>query len=165
MTKRPLILDKDGMILAGNQRLKACKHLDWKEVPIEILTLEDLKTANKERKQLNIDNKNIDGWEILKPYTYKELCQEVTILDNVEYGQWDWVKLSSSKWKESKLKEWGIVSFDFKSAGVKKESAPPVDLPNDEPQGSEQNDNGLVSGKIKYTCPNCSHEFVINKSE
>ena len=35
---RPIVVDKDNMILGGNMRYKACKALGLKEVPVTVAT-------------------------------------------------------------------------------------------------------------------------------
>lgn len=57
---RPIIVDEEGLILAGNMRYKACVELGYKEVPVKVLT------------GLSDDQK-----------------REVVIKDNISYGEWD----------------------------------------------------------------------------
>jgi hypothetical protein len=57
---RPIIVDDEGLILAGNMRYKACVELGYKEVPVKVLT------------GLSDDQK-----------------REVVIKDNLSYGEWD----------------------------------------------------------------------------
>ena len=78
---RPIILsDRTGelVILAGNQRYKAAKAIDLKEVPT-----------------------------ILLPNLTEEREKEIIIRDNVENGEWDWDVLAN-EWDEIKLNDWGV---------------------------------------------------------
>jgi hypothetical protein len=78
---RPLILsNRTGqlVIIAGNQRYEAAKHLGLKEVPTYLI--EGL-TEERER--------------------------EIIIRDNVNNGQWDWEQLANT-WSAEELKEWGV---------------------------------------------------------
>lgn len=83
---RPIILsDRTGelVIIAGNQRYKAAKHLKLKEVPTYLM--ENL-TEEKEH--------------------------EIIIRDNVSNGEWDFEQLSSI-WDAEILTEWGVdIPFD-----------------------------------------------------
>ena len=81
---RPIVVNKDMIILGGNMRYKACKELGIKEVPIiiaENLTLEQEK--------------------------------EFLIKDNVSGGEWDW-DILANEWDSEILEEWGldIPNFD-----------------------------------------------------
>jgi len=80
MKLRPIIVDKEGMILGGNMRFKALKELGYKEVPAEWIKRDgELTEAEKQR---------------------------FIIADNIEQGEWDFEKLKD--WDSDKLKEWGI---------------------------------------------------------
>ena len=75
---RPLIIDKDGVVLGGNMRLRALKELGYKDVPV--IQADKLTEAQK---------------------------KEFTIKDNVGYGEWEWDVLQS-EWDVDKLNEWGL---------------------------------------------------------
>lgn len=75
---RPIVVDKDNIILGGNMRYKACKEVGLKEVYI-------------------IQAKNLS----------EEQVQEFIIKDNVGFGDWDWDILANS-WESEKLDEWGL---------------------------------------------------------
>lgn len=81
MTLRPIIIDADGMILGGNMRFKALKHLKYKDIPDEWVRRAD---------ELTDDEK-----------------QRFVIEDNVPFGEWDWDALANA-WDEEKLLEWGL---------------------------------------------------------
>ena len=75
---RPIVIDDDNIVLGGNMRLKACKEVGLKEVPI--IRFKDL---SEERKK------------------------EFIIKDNVGFGDWDWQMLQSD-WVVEDLIEWGL---------------------------------------------------------
>jgi hypothetical protein len=75
---RPIIVNKDMVVLGGNMRLKACKETGLKEVPI-----------------------------IIASELTEEQQREFTIKDNVGYGEWDWDELANN-WDILDLKEWGL---------------------------------------------------------
>jgi ParB-like chromosome segregation protein Spo0J len=62
---RPVVVNKDMIVLGGNMRLKAAKELGWKEIPCEIV-----------------------DWSEDKQRAF-------TIKDNVGYGEWDWDMLAN----------------------------------------------------------------------
>jgi site-specific DNA-methyltransferase (adenine-specific) len=82
LNKRPLIVftDTDGkyVVLGGNMRLKACKEIGLKEIPIILA----------------------DEWT-------EEQKAEFLIKDNVGFGEWDWDQIAN-EWDAEKLDEWGL---------------------------------------------------------
>jgi ParB-like chromosome segregation protein Spo0J len=62
---RPVVVNKDMIVIGGNMRLKAAKELGWKEIPCEIV-----------------------DWS-------EEKQRAFTIKDNVGYGEWDWDMLAN----------------------------------------------------------------------
>jgi len=82
LNKRPLIVftDTDGkyVVLGGNMRLKACKEIGLKEIPIILA----------------------DEWT-------EEQKAEFLIKDNVGFGEWDWDQIAN-EWDVEKLDEWGL---------------------------------------------------------
>jgi len=82
LNKRPLVVftDTDGkfVVLGGNMRLKACKEIGLKEMPIIVA----------------------DEWT-------EEQKNEFLIKDNVGFGEWDWDMLAN-EWDNEKLDEWGL---------------------------------------------------------
>jgi hypothetical protein len=75
---RPLVLNNDNMVLGGNMRLKACKHIGLTEVPV--VYADDL--TEEEQRQF-------------------------IIKDNVGYGAWDW-DLLANEWANTDLADWGL---------------------------------------------------------
>ena len=75
---RPIVVNKDRVVLGGNMRLKACIEAKLKEVPI--IVAESLTEAQE---------------------------REFIIKDNVSGGEWDW-ELLSSEWDTEQLEEWGL---------------------------------------------------------
>lgn len=82
LNKRPLVTftDVDGkfVVLGGNMRLKACKEVGLKEIPIIVA----------------------DEWT-------EEQKNEFLIKDNVGFGEWDWDSLAN-EWDVEKLEDWGL---------------------------------------------------------
>lgn len=78
LSLRPIVVDKDNVILGGNMRYKACKEIGLKEV--YIIQADDL--------------------------TDKQ-AQEFIIKDNVGFGEWDWDILANA-FDNVELAEWGL---------------------------------------------------------
>jgi len=78
LSLRPIVVDKDNIILGGNMRYKACKEIGLKEVYI-------IQAADLDDKQ----------------------AQEFIIKDNVGFGEWDWDILANT-FDNVELKEWGL---------------------------------------------------------
>jgi DNA modification methylase len=85
---RPIVVNKDMIVLGGNMRLKACKEAGLTDIPI--IKAEDL-TEEQQR--------------------------EFIIKDNVGYGEWDW-ELIANEWDTQKLNEWGLDIPDFKAEEI-----------------------------------------------
>jgi DNA modification methylase len=82
LNKRPLVVftdvDNKYVVLGGNMRLKACKEIGLKEIPVIIA----------------------DEWT-------EEQKAEFLIKDNVGFGEWDWDSLAN-EWDVEKLDDWGL---------------------------------------------------------
>lgn len=85
---RPIVVNKEMVILGGNMRYKACIEAGIKEVPVIIA------------KDLTPEQEN-----------------EFLIKDNISGGEWDWDVLAN-EWSNEKLVEWGLniweISDDIK---------------------------------------------------
>ena len=85
---RPIVVNKDMIVLGGNMRLKACIEAGLKEVPI------------------------IKASELTE-----EQQREFIIKDNIGFGEWDWEMLAN-EWNEIELVDWGldvpVISNDVK---------------------------------------------------
>jgi len=78
LSLRPIVVNKDNIILGGNMRYKACREVGLKEV--YIIQAEDL--------------------------TDKQ-AQEFIIKDNIGFGEWDWDILANT-FDNVELKDWGL---------------------------------------------------------
>ena len=63
---RPIVVNKEMIVLGGNMRLKAMQEAGWKEVPVEVV-----------------------DWS-------EEKQREFIIKDNVGFGEWDWDELANT---------------------------------------------------------------------
>lgn len=78
MTAKPLMVNTDMVVFAGNQRLHACIELGWDKVPCNVL-----------------------DWT-------EEEQQRAMIKDNGHHGEWDTDMLANDGWDAEQLTEWGI---------------------------------------------------------
>ena len=78
MELRPIVVNDDMVVLGGNMRLKACKELGLKEVPV--IKASDL-TEDQQR--------------------------QFIIKDNVGFGEWDW-EVIANEWDAEELQGWGL---------------------------------------------------------
>ena len=80
---RPIVVNKDMVILGGNMRYKACIEAGLTEIPVIIA---DNLTVEQEK--------------------------EFLIKDNVSGGEWDW-SVISAEWDVELLEEWGVEVIGF----------------------------------------------------
>jgi hypothetical protein len=98
LSKRPIEIDENSIIIGGNMRYKAAKEAGMKEVPVDRFTREDAKENNRLARLLDSEYKD---------KTYEEQCQEFIIKDNVSGGEWDWDALANG-WDAAELDAWGL---------------------------------------------------------
>lgn len=106
MELRPIIIDKEGMILGGNMRFKALKELGYKEVPDEWVKRDsELTEAEKQR---------------------------FIIADNIGFGEYNW-DILANEWDKDDLIEWGleIPDFAFKQEAVEDDYEIPDEIKTD----------------------------------
>lgn len=81
MALRPMVINKDNIILGGNMRFKALKELNYKDIPDEwIKRAEDLT---------------------------EEETRRFIIADNVGFGEHDW-EILANEWDSEQLEAWGL---------------------------------------------------------
>jgi hypothetical protein len=80
---RPIVVNKDMIVLGGNMRLRACKEAGIKKV--HVIFADDL-TEEQQR--------------------------EFIIKDNVGFGEWDWAMLAN-EWDYKELDDWGLTMPNF----------------------------------------------------
>lgn len=81
MELRPIIVDEGMVVLGGNMRLQALKHLGYKEIPNT-------------------------WWKKAESLTEQEKRRFI-ITDNAGFGEWDFDELANS-WSDEPLEEWGL---------------------------------------------------------
>jgi len=139
---RPIVVDKDNRIVAGNKRFQALQFLEYKEVP--------------------------DEWiKAVQDYTEDEL-KELIVLDNVTEGKWD-IDILIEKYPKIELKSIGIdlepyPDIDFipnynPEQGDNFVDADTISTTADRLAGAMSGQQGFVT----LTCPHCLEEFDISK--
>jgi hypothetical protein len=81
MSLRPMVIDSNNIVLGGNQRLRALQSLGYKDIPDDWVKRADNLTEEEKRKFI--------------------------ILDNVQFGEWDWDEIAN-KWHCDPVDEWGL---------------------------------------------------------
>lgn len=81
MALRPIVVDDNNMILGGNQRLKALIDLGYKEIPDTWIKKASELTEEEQRRFILIDNEN--------------------------FGEWDW-EMIRSEWNVDEINKWGV---------------------------------------------------------
>ena len=88
---RPIVVNDDMVVLGGNMRLKALKHLGLNEAPI-----------------------------IKASQLTEEQQRQFIIKDNAGFGEWDWEMLAN-EWNIDELDKWGIDVPEFKQTELEAE--------------------------------------------
>ena len=83
---RPIVVNKDMVVLGGNMRLKACKEAGLKEV-----------------------------WVLKADDLTEEQQREFIVKDNVGFGEWDWDVLGN-EWNTQQLGNWGLELLPFEDS-------------------------------------------------
>jgi hypothetical protein len=112
---RPIVVNKDMVVLGGNMRLKACKEAGLKEV--YILKADELT---------------------------KEQEQEFIVKDNVGFGEWDWDSLAN-EWELKELEDWGLDGFPFDAEDTEEDKyTRKIEAPTYKPNNEKPNINDLT---------------------
>jgi ParB-like chromosome segregation protein Spo0J len=81
MALRPMVVDDNLTVLGGNMRLRALRHLGYKDIP--------------------------DEWVKRASDLTEEEKKQFIIKDNVSVGDWDWDTLAN-EWDVEELEDWGL---------------------------------------------------------
>ena len=93
MELRPIVYNREGIILGGNMRYKALKHLGYKEIP--------------------------DAWTRKAEELTPEEERRFIVEDNASFGEWDWVELNKL-YTDEELTAWGLDLPDLETQDEKK---------------------------------------------
>ena len=81
MKLRPIIIDKDNVIIGGNMRFLVMKELGYTEIP--------------------------EGWVVKADDLTDDERKRFIITDNIPYGDWDY-DILANEWDMEELQEWGV---------------------------------------------------------
>lgn len=101
MALRPIIVNKDYIVIGGNMRLTALLQLGYKEIPDEWVKIGNLQDEQQKR---------------------------FIIADNVGFGEWDWETLSN-EWDVADLEKWGLDIPNFETNEQLEASEDDYDVP------------------------------------
>jgi hypothetical protein len=137
---RPVVINKDGMVLGGNMRFKASIEAGLKEIPV-----------------------------IVADNLTKEQEAEFVLKDNISAGDWDWNQLASD-WEEKELDDWGLNYEDFVHTSKFEPMLQPntsyADITEERIKQEAEKLAKQMVNDMKMTdiiCPNCEYEFSIEK--
>lgn len=101
MSLRPIIVNKDYIVIGGNMRLTALLQLGYKEIPDDWVKIGNLHDEQQKR---------------------------FIIADNVGFGEWNWETLSN-EWDVADLEEWGLDIINFETDEEIEASEDEYDVP------------------------------------
>jgi hypothetical protein len=136
MSAKPLQVFNN-VVLGGNMRLRACRELKWKEVPIVRF----------------------------KDDTPAEVLRARAIKDNHHYGEDDWDALAN-EWHGDPLNEWGVFKdYVAYNPNLSPETSQADVTQADLDKAKDDLDNQFISSQhttFEIICPKCGNEFEVN---
>ena len=146
MALRPMVVDDNLTVLGGNMRLRALRHLGYKDIP--------------------------DEWVKRASDLTEEEQKQFIIKDNVSVGDWDWDTLAN-EWDVQDLKDWGLeMPADWgvepepedDDKYTKKLEAPKYKITEEKPEAEELTDdtryNELIGEIDAADIPEEDREFL-----
>lgn len=129
----------NNIVVGGNMRLRACKELGWKDVPV--IRIPDDTTSEK-----------------LKAFIVK---------DNSHYGENDW-EAFANEWGDCPLKDWGAMTYEYESyvPNVAPETSQGQVTQGDIISAQENLEGKFSDNDVKMLevcCPKCANVFNIKK--
>jgi DNA modification methylase len=104
LSLRPLVVDGDGFVLGGNQRLKALKQIIIPGVELPVIWREQLPAEWL----ADLGQGVLPGDWVRSAASLSESEKERFIIaDNVAFGEWDW-EIIQREWDAASLSEWGL---------------------------------------------------------
>lgn len=120
LSVRPIVVNEDMVVLGGNMRLKALRHiatLDAGEIQQRLFNVADYKrmggVARANVLQFWVDwleDKTIDVADA-STFTEEEQKQFV-VKDNASFGEWDMEEFDKPEWDGYDLEAWGMADFE-----------------------------------------------------
>lgn len=141
----PIVLDINFVIIAGHTRYKALLRLDWEYAPCIIMDLDERKA--KEYRIADNKTNELSSWD------YQNLMPELRELD-IESMQTFFVDMDLSAMLNP-------IQVDF--APVTEEEIREHQENADE--FFEEKVKDKISSMVEVTCPDCGHEFFVDRNE
>ena len=135
MSLRPIIVNKDYIVIGGNMRLTALLQLGYKEIP--------------------------DDW-VKVGNLHDEQQKRFIIADNVGFGEWDWETLSN-EWDVADLETWGLDIPNFDTEEELGASEDDYEVPEGGIETDIVIGDLFEIGEHRLLCGNCIHADSINK--
>ena len=135
MSLRPIIVNKDYIVIGGNMRLTALLQLGYKEIP--------------------------DDW-VKVGNLHDEQQKRFIIADNVGFGEWDWETLSN-EWDVADLETWGLDIPNFDTEEELEASEDDYEVPEGGMETDIVIGDLFEIGEHRLLCGNCIHADSINK--
>ena len=135
MSLRPIIVNKDYIVIGGNMRLTALLQLGYKEIP--------------------------DDW-VKVGNLHDEQQKRFIIADNVGFGEWDWETLSN-EWDVADLETWGLDIPNFDTEEELEASEDDYEVPEGGIETDIVIGDLFEIGEHRLLCGNCIHADSINK--
>jgi ParB-like chromosome segregation protein Spo0J len=139
MELRPIVTDKDNVILGGNMRYQALVDLGYKDIP--------------------------DSWVIKASALTDDQKKRFMISDNVQFGEWD-MEVLKIEWNEDELSGWGLdlIKAEESFAPEVNPMFDTSDVTEDEiNKKAKLLADQMVQEmkKVDSICPKCGHEYSI----
>jgi len=148
---KPIVVDEKMIILGGNMRYKACRHLHMKEVPVLVYT-EEFHLTTKAYLEYG--------------KSYEDAKKEFVIKDNVTYGDWDW-DILANEWDNASLNDWALDVWQPEDIDYDPNLSPDTQYSEITREQIEKEAKKLAeqmlkeSKNIEVVCPHCSEEFEV----
>ncbi len=130
---RPIVVNRDMIVIGGNMRFAACKALGLEEVMV--IVADDF-TVEQE--------------------------QEFIIKDNVTFGDWDWDNLSAN-WERGSLNDFGLDIWIQEEEDKEPMRFEDEDEEDDKPKSKGGDGFGMETPEryLEVICPNCATIFNV----
>lgn len=143
----PIVIDREGIIVAGHTRYEAALELNYKKIPCIIA--DDLTPEQIQAFRL-VDNKTQE----LASWNLELLSEELSIIEGINMQEFGF--MPSSYQQIEKM-------FDKDKEAVKTTDGLDQDEEEDLNFEYPDEDDDFEKVKVKYTCPCCGKEFEVDE--
>jgi N6-adenosine-specific RNA methylase IME4 len=141
----PIVVNRDGTLIAGERRLEACKKLDWKDVRVTVVDIEELVLGEQAE---NIDRKDFTVEEQVA------IAQAVEDLIGERRGRQNSNRQNFGELKEGRTDDFVARKAGFKNAETLRQAKVVVAAAEESPEKfgkakADMNRTGRVNGPYK----------------